>query len=732
MSRRTTLFLATAMAAALTIGGTAMAQQAQPAAGPKAGNAAEKPATPVADREAAKDPFLWLEEVEGAKAIEWAKAQNQTAFARLKADPRFEEIRAEAERILTARDRIPYGTIDGNKVSNFWQDQTNVRGIWRETTMDSYRTADPAWVTVLDVDALAKAENRNWVYRGAQCLPPENRLCLVTLSDGGKDAATIREFDAVEKRFVEGGFVLPEAKQSASWIDKDTLLIATDTGPDSMTTSGYPRRVKIWKRGTSAAEAKQVFEGRVEDVATWPTVSHRPEGTVMLANRRPTFFTEELHLIARDGGTTKLALPPEIESQGIFGDHLLIQLRADWAIGGRTHPKGALVAVSLKELATGRAPAAATALITPSETTAISGISVAKGGVYVTVLDNVVGKLLALKPARDGWSTSEVPLPANGTVQVVSTDAFSDDVLVNFASFLQPDTLYVMAGGGKPEAIKALPARFDAGPFVSEQRFATSRDGTKVPYFIVRAKETKLTGDNPTLLWGYGGFELAFPPAYLSPLPISWIKAGGVYVVANIRGGGEFGPRWHQAALKENRQRAFDDFIAVGEHLVETKVTRPGRLGIQGGSNGGLLTGVAMTQRPDLFGASIIAVPLLDMLRYHTLLAGASWMDEYGNPEKPEDYAYISKYSPYQALRKDAKYPEAFVFTSTKDDRVHPGHARKFVARMQEMGHPVLYYENIEGGHSAASNLKQRAELIGLQVVYLMQQLMDKPGRPSN
>lgn len=710
------ILLASAMAAALTFGGTAMAQQAATA-------------TPAAEP---ADEFLWLEEVEGAKAIDWAKAQNEKTFARLKADPRFEPLRAEAERILTARDRIPYGSIDGDVVNNFWQDQTHVRGIWRRTSMDSYRTAEPAWETVLDIDAVAKAEGKNWVYKGGSCLPPENRFCLVSLSDGGKDAVVVREFDAKEKRFVEGGFTMPEAKQAAQWVDKDTLLIATDTGPDSLTSSGYPRRVKLWTRGTPMSAAKQVFEGAVTDVGSWPSVTHRPEGTVMAVSRSPDFFTQEIHLVAKDGKTTKLDLPPTIEGQGLIGDHALIQLRADWTVGGKTHPKGALLALSHAELSTGKAPTKVTALVTPTDTSAVSGVAVSKDTVYVAMLDNVVGKLLALKPGKDGWSTTEVPLPANGTLRIVSTDAYSTDVMVNFASYLQPDTLYLMPGGGKPEAIKSLPARFDAAPYVTEQRFATSADGTRIPYFIVRAKETKLNGDNPTLVYGYGGFEVPSLPGYLGPLAMSWLKGGGIYVVANIRGGGEFGPRWHQAALKQNRQKAFDDFIAVAEHLVAEKVTRPARLGILGGSNGGLLTGAVMTQRPDLYGAVIIAVPLLDMLRYHTLLAGASWIGEYGNPDVPAERAYIAKYSPYQALRKDAKYPEAFVYTSTKDDRVHPGHARKFSARLQALGHPVIYYENIEGGHSAAANLKQRAEVTALQLVYLMQQLMDKPGKPTN
>ncbi|WP_114392482.1 prolyl oligopeptidase family serine peptidase [Oleisolibacter albus] len=688
---------------------------------------------PAAIQATENDPYLWLEEVEGAKAIDWAKQHNETSFSRLKTDPRFEPLRADAEKILTARDRIAYGSLEGGKVDNFWQDQTNVRGVWRRTTVDGYRKPDTQWDVILDIDALAKAENENWVYKGHNCLPPAGTRCLVNLSRGGKDAVVVREYDVEKKAWVKDGFQLPESKQTVDWADADTLMVATDFGPDTMTDSGYARQVRLWKRGTDLAKAPIVLNVAKTDVWGRPLAIHRPEGTTLLLNRGPDFFTEEWSLLGKDGKVTKLPLPQAIELNGMLDGQLLIGLRDDWSVVGKTFTKGSLVAVPLAELAAGAVKTVST-VYAPSETAAIQQVRVAQDAVYLGVLDNVVGKLLQAKPAPKGggWSVATVEMPANGAVSIVSTDAYSRDVLVNYNSYLVPDTLYLMAGGAKPEAIKSLPARFDAAPFTTEQRFATSKDGTKVPYFIVHAKSMALTGDNPTLLYGYGGFEIAMTPGYLGPLAKSWLQDGGVYVVANIRGGGEFGPRWHQAALKENRQRAFDDFAAVAEDLIKTKVTRPARLGIQGGSNGGLLTGTVMTQRPDLLGAAIVAVPLLDMLRYHKLLAGASWMGEYGNPDIPAERAWIEKYSPYQNVRKDVTYPEAFVYTSTKDDRVHPGHARKFVARLEEQGHPVIYFENIEGGHSAAANLKQRAEVTALQGIYLRQQLIDKPGKASN
>jgi prolyl oligopeptidase len=674
---------------------------------------------------AVDDPWNWLEEVEGERALAWSREQNGLSLPRLKGDSRFEALRADAEKILTARDRIPYGSLEGNLVDNFWQDQTAVRGIWRRTGIDSYRTPDPKWDTVLDFDALAKAENKNWVYKGSDCLPPANTRCMVSLSDGGKDAVVIREYDVAKKAWVKDGFQTPESKQWFAWADQDTLMIATDFGPGSMTESGYPRQVRLWKRGTDLAKAKVLLEVAATDVWARPVAIHRPEGSTLLVNRGPDFFTEEWHLVdAATGKTTKIKLPLEIEFQGVIGDRFVFQTRKDWTADKNTFAKGSLVSVSLTELRTGDWKGF-TVHYQPTDKEVMAGVGISKSAIWLALLDDVKGKLAVLTPADN--KRRDIPLPAAGTVRIVSTTSGSDDVLVNFSSFLQPDTLYLLPAGGEPQAIKSLPARFDASPFVTEQRFATSKDGTRVPYFIVRSKALKTDGNNPTLLYAYGGFEISQSPAYLGPLGKGWLESGGVYVVANIRGGGEYGPRWHQAALKANRQRAFDDFAAVAEDLIKTGVTKPARLGIQGGSNGGLLTGVALTQRPDLFGAVIIAVPLLDMLRYNKLLAGASWVGEYGDPDKPEERAFISKYSPYQNLRKDAKYPVPFVYTSTKDDRVHPGHARKFVARLKEQGHDVLYYENIEGGHSAAANLAQRAEVTALQGVYLRQRLMDRP-----
>lgn len=688
--------------------------------------AADTPSTtPFADEQAKQDPFAWLEEVEGQKALDWGKQHNEATFARLKNDPRFEPIRAEAERVLTAKDRIAYGSLEGGKVDNFWQDQTNVRGVWRRATLDSYKSKDTAWETILDIDQLSKDEGKNWVYKGHNCFGADAGRCLVSLSDGGKDAVTVREFDVATKSFVKDGFQTPESKQTVDWLDKDTLLVATNYGPGTMTESGYARQVRLWKRGTDLSQAPIALEVGEKDVWARPWGIHRPEGSTILLQRGPDFFTEEWYQLGADGKPKKLALPLTVDMKGVMNGDLIISLRGDWSVAGKSLKKGDLVAVPLDQAASGSITSV-DVILAQTPTTAIEGVAIAKDAIYIDLLDNVAGRFKVARKGAKGWTASDIEMPANGSINIVSTEAHSTDVLVKYTNFLQPDTLYVLSGGGKPEAIKSLPARFDASPFTAEQRFATSKDGTKVPYYIVRKKDQKADGDNPTLLYGYGGFEISQTPSYMSVMGKAWLEQGGTYVVANIRGGGEFGPGWHQAALKANRQRAYDDFQAVAEDLIKTKVTTPARLGIQGGSNGGLLTGVTMTQRPDLFGAVIVAVPLLDMMRYHTMLAGASWMAEYGDPEKADERAWIAKYSPYQNVRKDAKYPEAFVYTSTKDDRVHPGHARKFVAKLESQGHKVVYYENMEGGHSAAANLKQRAEVTALQVVYLTQKLIDR------
>ena len=672
------------------------------------------------------DPYLWLEEVEGERALEWVHARNKECFAELEADARYGKFLSQAEKLLNAKDRIPYGSIRGKYVYNFWQDAEHVRGIMRRTTPESYRLAKPEWETVLDIDALAKAEDENWVYKGTTWLAPDYERCLIKLSRGGTDASVHREFDTLAKRFVEGGFALPEAKSGVTWLDRDTLLVGTDWGEGSLTESGYPRVAKRWKRGTPLAKATTIFEGRHEDIGIWPRVMDSGEETIALVDQSLTFFTGAYHVIGPDGEMTRLPLQESADLAGFYAGRLIFTLREAWEVDGQTHAQGALLAINAAVFqATGKLPTIET-IYTPDERTSIEGVTVSRSGLYVTLLQNVKGRILrfSVNPQSGQWSSKPVPLPENGTVSISAAGPHSETIFINYEDHVTPDRLSEFdAGANKLSTLKSLAARFDAGDLEVHQHMAKSADGTAVPYFVIHRKGLKPDGSTPTILYGYGGFEISLKPSYSATIGKLWLERGGAYAVANIRGGGEFGPRWHKAALKTERQRAYDDFIAVGEDLAKRGITSPKHLGISGGSNGGLLVGAIFTQRPDLLNAVVCRVPLLDMIRYTKLLAGASWAAEYGDPEDPKMREAILRYSPYQNVFPDKKYPKVFIETSTKDDRVHPGHARKMVARMREQGHEVLYYENTEGGHAAGANLKQHARRYALEYVYFSRQL---------
>lgn len=668
-----------------------------------------------------EDPYLWLENVTGEDAIKWVKKQNAESTRELEASPRFEQIRARLLSIMDSKERIPYVAKHGSWYYNFWRDETHVRGILRRTTLAEYRKDAPKWETVLDVDQLAVAEKENWVWKGYDPLYPNYDRCLVMLSRGGADATVLREFDLKEKSFIKDGFYLPEAKSDTAWRDRDTLYVGTDFGAGSLTDSGYPRIVKEWKRGTPLAAAKTVFEGKKEDVSVGAGVSHDHGITYEFIRRTPTFFTSETFI--RRGDDFVRIEKPEDASVGTFIDQIIIRLRSEWTVGGKTHPAGALLAENLEKYLSGSRDFAV--LFEPGPRKSLAGSSETKHFLLLNELDNVKNRIYVLELNDGKWSRRPFDAPAFGTIGISGIDPDeSDDYFMTVTDFLTPSSLYC-GTIGKPnrEKLKSLPQFFDADGLVISQHEAASKDGTRVPYFQVSRKILKLDGKNPTLLYGYGGFEISMLPSYSAGIGSAWLERGGVYVLANIRGGGEFGPTWHQAARKENRQKAYDDFIAIAEDLEARKVTSPQHLGIQGGSNGGLLMGVMLTQRPDLFKAVVCQVPLLDMRRFNQLLAGASWMAEYGNPDKPEEWAYISKYSPYQNVFKDKKYPRVLFTTSTRDDRVHPGHARKMVARMKEQGHDVLYYENIEGGHGGAANNKQSAYMSALAFTFLSKEL---------
>jgi len=672
------------------------------------------------------DPYLWLENVEGKKAVEWVEKQNTHSLGLLQADARYTPFFDQVHDILNAKDRIKYGTLRNGHIYNFWRDEKHVRGVWQRTPLAEYRKADGKWETVLDFDALAAAEKENWVYKGVNCLAPDGRLCLVRLSRGGKDASVYREYDAEKKAFVKDGFELPEAKSGLTWVDKDTVLVGTNWGEGSLTDSGYPRVVKRWTRGEPIEGAKTVLEGNRADIGVWPWVSHDSSGQTVFVTQSLTFYTGRNFVLQGDR-LIPVPIPEHAQVRGTFAGHLLFVPRENWkrATDGQTYPAGALLAMPLANVTAGEKSPAINTVYTPDDRTSIEGISTTKDALYVTLIRNVKGEVLRYgPPTGDAWNAEKVPLPANGSVSVATANPFESTILFNYEDHITPDRLLEYAGSPPTlTTLKSLPARFDAKGLVVEQHEAKSKDGERIPYFIVRRAAQKLDGTTPTILYGYGGFEISLTPRYITSAGKLWLERGGAYVIANIRGGGEFGPRWHRAALKENRQRAFDDFAAVAQDLIARKITQPKHLGIMGGSNGGLLMGASFTQRPDLFGAVVCQVPLLDMLRYTQLLAGASWAAEYGDPEDPKMRAVLSAYSPYHNVKADGKYPPVFFLTSTKDDRVHPGHARKMVARMKAQGHDVVYYENTEGGHAAGANLKQHAIRAALEFVFFSRRL---------
>ena len=688
---------------------------------------AQAPSNPGREEPAAEDPYEWLEEVLGDKALEWVKARNAIVQNRMEREESFEKLRSDLLEILDSNARIPFVSKRGEYYYNFWRDKTNERGLWRRTTLEEYRKAEPKWEVVLDLDALGKTENENWVWKGASLLRPDYQRALITLSRGGADANITREFDLKTRSFVADGFELPESKGSVSWIDIDHLFVSTDFGNASMTDSGYPRMAKLWKRGTPLEQAKLVYEGKQEDMSVGAVHDDSPGFERNFVTRNIAFYNDELFLVKDSGELIKIDAP-NTASKSVFKQYLLLELREAWTLGTKTYPAGSLLVSDFDRFLRGER--VFEVLFEPSANTALSSVTTTKDHVVINVLEDVKNRLYVLTPSTTESPTAwrREPLvgaPAFGTVNVTAVDSDdSNDYFMTSTDYLTPTTLSIGTIGKVPEELKRLPHFFDSVGMQISQHFATSSDGTKVPYFMVAKKDVNLDGKNPTLLYGYGGFEISLQPNYSATVGRAWLTQGGVYVVANIRGGGEYGPRWHQAALKENRLRAYEDFAAVAKDLVARGVTSKQRLGIQGGSNGGLLVGNMITLYPELFEAGVCQVPLLDMKRYNKLLAGASWMAEYGNPDYPDQWAYIRKFSPYQNVQPSVAYPKVLFTTSTRDDRVHPGHARKMMAKMESQGHAVWYYENIEGGHGGAANNKQSAFMQALAYTFLKQELM--------
>lgn len=667
------------------------------------------------------DPNLYLEQVDGARALAKVKSWNAATLAKLQNRPGFADYRSKALALLSTNQKIAEpDRILGDQVFNYWQDEQHPRGIWRVSPLSAFGAGKPQWRTLLDIDAMTKADGKKWAFKGFTCLSPAYTDCLVNLSNGGGDAVEVREFDLRSGNFVTGGFTLPNAKSDVSWAAPDALFVATDYGPNTLTDSGYPRIVKLWRRGTPLASAKVLGTAEKTDVRVFAGTFVDGDRAWPFLTREVDFYHHKLSHIAPDGRLVPSPLPDDADVQDVLDGRVIAALKSPW----QGHPAGALVAYSIPDRLAGKTPLIETVFV-PNAHQAVEEVSASKSRLWVKYLDDVSGRLTALVRSPDGrWSGTPVSLPDKSTVHLNATASSSDLAFATTEGMLTPPTLFRVAASAVPVPIQSLPAQFDASNMVVEQHFATSPDGTKIPYFLVHRKD--VNGPVPVLMHAYGGFELAQTPSYLvhepyrsGPLALFWVQKGNAYVLANIRGGGEYGPAWHHATMREKHQNAFDDLYAVAQDLIARGVTQKGRIAVSGRSNGGLLASTAITQRPDLFGAAIIGSPLVDMKRYSHLLAGASWMGEYGNPDVPADWAFIGKYSPYQNLRRGVKYPVPFIYTSTRDDRVHPGHARKLAAKLEQFGDPFFYDEAIEGGHAAGVVPEEDAQRVALEAVYL-------------
>lgn len=681
--------------------------------------------TSVSAAELPADPYLWLEEIEGSRAMAWVEKQNQRTTSELESHPLYSQLHADIRELLFAKDRVPFSYFLDGYFWNFWQDSNHEHGVLRRTSLAEYKKDQPNWEIILDLDALSKTENENWIYRGEQRLDQNSRRSLVKLSRGGKDAVEVREFDHETLQFVRDGFFVPESKTSLRPIDENTILIGSDFGKGSLTDSGYPRTIRLWHRGEALSDAKTVFEVQPSDLSADAFTLQDGKNNHLLFYRAIDFFHYEIFLRSEEGALRALPIPSSASLLGIKNDWVYLELKESVTVYHRTLPLNSIVRLRLQDSNLDRAEV----LWTAGPRQSIESVDIRNEEIFVSVLDQIRSKVLRLKKTATGeWKAHPLPFPATGILSfsLKSEEDPTSLTLINYTDHLTPSSQYLVHDEDESfrlELLKSAPPRFNSNAFEVVQYFATSRDGTQVPYFVLKNKNLLLDGSHPTILYGYGGFQVALTPSYSGAIGKLWLERGGVYVIANIRGGGEFGPEWHQAALKGNRQRSYDDFIAVAEDLISRKITSPAHLGIKGGSNGGLLVGATLVQRPELFNAALAQVPLMDMARYSRLLAGASWIGEYGNPEEPDECATLLKYSPYHNLQPEKKYPNPLFTTSTKDDRVHPAHARKMAARMSEQGHPFYYYENKNGGHAGSANLNETAQVMALEYTYLWSRL---------
>jgi prolyl oligopeptidase len=678
------------------------------------------------------DKYTWLEDIYGDKQLAWVKAENQRTASVIEQDPRYATNQAEALKVLDSPERLAFPAFRSGEIYNTWRDADHVRGIIRRTTLDDYKSADPKWQTVVDYDALSKADGKSWVGKGAFCLEPGEELCLLALSNGGEDAITMREIDLKTGKFVEGGFVLPTAKNRVAWVDKDTLLIGRDWGPGTMSEAGYPITVRVWKRGEPLDKAREIYRGDVKDNGYGDNATVLIDGQghqISFVERSINTFERETYLL-EPSGPVKLGLPLKGGIDAMLDGQLLISIDDDWTPAGstQTYVKGSELSVDLKAAEKDPVHLKPTVIFAPTATEFLQeGLATTKNHLLLTTLDNVQGRAYVYTHSHDGsWTRKRLPVPDNSSVSIVSASATDDRFFVTVYGFLTPPSIMLgNAADGSLSLVKSQKPLFDSSADVVEQFHATSKDGTSVPYFVVHRRDIKYDGSNPTLLDAYGGFQVSSTPGYSSVIGKLWLEHGGVFVLANIRGGGEFGPAWHEAGLKTHRQRIYDDFYAVAQDLITRKITSTRRLGIMGGSNGGLLMGVEFTQHPDMWDAVVIQVPLLDMLAFEHLSAGASWVGEYGSTSVPNERAFLASISPYNQLKPGVHYPEPLIFTTTRDDRVGPVHARKFAARLEEFHDPFFYDEITEGGHGAGADNKQASRMWADTYTYLMMKLMD-------
>lgn len=664
----------------------------------------------------------YLEDIEGSEALAFAKKNNAISDERLKTDKRYKSTYNKILKIVSAKDKLPVFNIINNEIYNFWQDDIHIKGILRKTSVKSFNSKKPKWTTILDIDLLAKTEKESWVYKGISCLEPDYNLCMVSLSRGGKDAVVLREFDLKTHKFVSGGFLIEESKSDFAWLDQNTLLVGDGTNPSTLTTSGYPSEIKVLKRGERIFDAKTIFKCEPTSMSSYVYSQFVNDKRYLFVTHQISFYEAEDYLLDLSNfKLTRIPIPKPSRFEGLYKEQLLFSIREPF----QKFPEGSLLSMAFSQINNKKTEFSPVFLPTEHSFYEYSGYS--KNHLWVVTLNDVKKQILKYRLESGKWVSEEfVFADASGDKSISAIDKNSTHVYLNYSDFLTPTSIYYFdesLPATKVGVVLKTPDKFKSSDFKISQYKVKSKDGTMIPYFVVYSKKLKLDGKNPTLLYGYGGFEIPMTSNYLGTIGKVWLEKGGVYVLSNIRGGGEYGPSWHRAALRENRHKAYEDFYAIAEDLIKRKITSPRHLGIRGGSNGGLLTSVAFTQRPDLFNAVISEVPLANMLEYHHWLAGASWMEEYGNPDDQQMREYLLSYSPLHNLAKKAKYPEVFYLTSTKDDRVHPGHARQMVARMQELHHPVLYNENTDGGHGRASNMKDLAELLALEYTYLYQKL---------